>query len=777
MWGPYCPGWEVDIVGVSLGNNLSQEDKDRVRGIRHPNSTDAGDPVASDDMFADNLFDDLQDFMGGGGDNQQAQNNTGTANDPFGAFNQPNNGQVNQLGATNFNQQGQPFGTAGSAAFGAGITGYNPNQQAQAKPDNFDKFMSYSGEAFTGLGGIIIDLFKSTKNRTADDIGYFSTTLIKTGLIGIAVCAVLCIIAALVHLNFLGIHGITAQLLLGFALTAGSGMAGIGLAAIAISKTDKESNADISDLSDVSNEIEGDATQDYENNLGDIMDDLFGSDDDMFSLDDLADTPSDTSNENTGSDSFVPNFGTPENITPINFEQALENVHSNSITNRKYLVDTFMNFLPLCTPNFYTRKEIPVDSDQFLSFETMALKALSNLLKCELEEVNSQLVEAYETYFSYEFKLKRVRGLNKTQELARELEVYFRESAYDTAVTASVVIENDFYHIIITKGETAIITIGDTLKQQKVYDFFINEKNKLPIISGVDALGNVVAEDAKLFDTMLIAGKPRSGKSWYVLSILISMMLFNSPEDVQFIIIDPKESNLFKKLALMPHVAGLHNDDDIIEVMDDIIDNEASRRKRLLADNKCDSIWDLKKKGIKIPILYLVIDEYITVKSNCESKGIDKELNSKLQVLISQLPSQGIRLIFVPHRATGVVDKTNRTMLQFTASVKGDSEDVIDTLGIKKWDRALVNPGDIAIKSSSMKEAIYVRSVAFGTSDEENSELIETVAKAFYKMGVDMPDMSTMEVACNRDERYISETLGQGNRVQYDARHIFDDLN
>ena len=33
--------------------------------------------------------------------------------------------------------------------------------------------------------------------------------------------------------------------------------------------------------------------------------------------------------------------------------------------------------------------------------------------------------------------------------------------------------------------------------------------------------------DAKYYDTMLIAGKPRSGKSWYVLSILMSLMLFN----------------------------------------------------------------------------------------------------------------------------------------------------------------------------------------------------------------------------------------------------------
>ena len=136
--------------------------------------------------------------------------------------------------------------------------------------------------------------------------------------------------------------------------------------------------------------------------------------------------------------------------------------------------------------------------------------------------------------------------------------------------------------------EDYIYYVGSSTDSQPTY--VTSGSGKLPIITGITELGEVITDDAKIFDTMLIAGKPRSGKSWYVGSVLMSLMMFNSPEDVQFIIIDPKKSTFFKTMALMPHVAGLHDDSNVLEVMNDIIQNEAERRKELLASNRCDDI-------------------------------------------------------------------------------------------------------------------------------------------------------------------------------------------
>lgn len=765
----------------NLSNKVSADDVARTKDIRNPPEFEPGFEGDSggdgfDDLFDDFAFDDLDDSDFGSTDKSGGGGTSGfgggASSNPFSSP-----GQSNPFGSTGqgstFGQQGNTFGSSFGSPFGSPFGG-QMNQPQPKEPDMFDKAYKASGEAAVSFGKVLVELFKSIKNRNADDIGYLNRNFFMVGGISAGVCLVLSIVGMLSNIKFISFFGLSGQVLVASIMLIGTGVAGIALSAIAIARSNDDSSGGIDQLPDVSNTVDNDFTSDYEDNIGDVLDDLFDDDLNLFDeLDDIEDTEEE--------ETYTPDFDSvtfePEEI---DYSSKLEELSSNQLVNRERLFNTFKPFFPSNTPTFADRKRLDVNSDEFATIETICLKALSNVCKCEMEEVKSNLESAEESYFSYELRMKRIRGVNKTEEIAREMEAYFRESSSDTSVNATVDIEGDFYKITVTKGVSAIVTFGDIFKQDYVCDFFLNNKNKLPIIVGIDELGNVILEDAKPFDTMMIAGKPRSGKSWYVLSILLSIMMFNSPEDVQFIICDPKKSNLFNTLALMPHVAGLNDDSNILEVMRDIINNEGERRKKLLSDNKCDDIWALKKKGINLPILYLVIDEIITVKNNLETrgKGEDKEFDNLMQVLISQLPFVGIRLIFVPHRATGVVNKTNRTMLQFTAAVKSNPEDVCDTLDIKKWTRSLVNQGDIAVKTSTREDAMYVRGASVTSSDEDNTDLITNAARAFYKMGVDMPDMSTLQIAYNRDEGYIQEELSLGNkRVQYDASNILKDLD
>jgi hypothetical protein len=311
----------------------------------------------------------------------------------------------------------------------------------------------------------------------------------------------------------------------------------------------------------------------------------------------------------------------------------------------------------------------------------------------------------------------------------------------------------------------------------KDVDKFFRDKGKaLPFVACLDELGKPVLADAKSIDTMLIAGKPRSGKSWYLLSILLSLAAFNKPEEVQFLIIDPKESNLFKEVALLPHVCGLHNDSNILEILQDIITNEGARRKKLLSDNRCENVWDLRKKGVVIPILYIVIDEVMTIQGNLGDNF--KEFLRLMSTVVTQLPSQGIRLMIVPHRSKGVIAPQIRTNISFTAAVRADVEIIKETLDIPKWTRTLLQPGELALKMTGMPNAIFGRSVAITSSDFDNSELIRELAKSFYKMGVEIPDMSNIGKGFNRDMQAIKEelSLGGDNRVQFDVNKL-DDAN
>lgn len=809
-----------------LDNRVSQDDIDKVNDMRHHGDYEpgfGGDDGLSDggdDMGDFGDFDNLDDLFGdddtsssggdsfGGSSNSfgQQQGSSGFGqqqNSGRGFGQQQNSGGFGSFGGGNSSgfgqQQGSGFGNSGfgNSGFGQQNSGFGGGfgqtggfgqggfgqpgvfgqqqggfgQQPANQKDTMDKMMDAGAVAAEGFAGIMVDMFKSFKDRSADDFGYLSTNLIKVG-------------AALIPLGvIMGIGGVASdisvfsngglQLALCGGLTAASGITGIGTSALILCKM---GDSEVGSLDDIEDEAPGDDnfTQEVEDNSGDIMDDLFDSD-----FDDIFDDDDDDTEETTQPEPVEEEPAELVEPDPIDYAARLNEISENQYMSRQTLVNTFCNLFPQNTVKFADKTEIAVDSADWKTLDTICMKALANLANCTVEEVDSKLESANETLFAYELKVKRINKVKKPDDLAKEIEVYMKdEENPNVAVTASI--SGDFYKIIISKGENPVVTFGDVFKLDYCKDFFLDEKNKLPIITGITDLGKVILDDAKNFDTMLIAGKPRSGKSWYVLSVLMSLMLFNTPEDVMFIIVDPKESHLFKTMALMPHVCGLHSDKDILKILDDIIEVEAPRRAKLLGDNGCDDIWALRKKGIKLPVLYLVIDEYITVINNLD-KDQQKEFDSKIQTLISRLPSQGIRLLFVPHRATGIVNRTNRTMMQFTAAVRADIDDVIDTLGIQKWTRALTKPGDIALKSSSMTNAAFVKGAALTTNDEENAEFIENAAKVFYKMGVDIPDTSNMLVASNRNEAEIQATLGSdSNRVQYDASNVLsniDDMN
>ena len=386
--------------------------------------------------------------------------------------------------------------------------------------------------------------------------------------------------------------------------------------------------------------------------------------------------------------------------------------------------------------------------------------------------------------YCYKFSVKRVPKVRVTESaLSDEIRAYFvnfdtPEKRDISEITTSVTKNADMYDITVSRSAKAgVVTLGDCLEESDIYNYFVDEGHKLPIISGIDEYGVPVKSDGKIYESFLIAGKPRSGKSWTVNSLVMQLQVFNLPEDVQFLYIDPKDSYLFKCLSYMPHCCGLHNHKRAMEILDDIVNKESPRRARILQDNQCDTIWDLRSKGIKIPILYIVIDEFMTVVDYYSDRI--GEFNGLVKQILTRLPSQGIRLIFVPHRAQGVVDKTIRSNLSYVAAVKADDEVVKETLDIKKWSRRLVSAGDTALKLSD--KTLYVKGIAIATDDNENTKLIKEISKAFYKMRVEVPDMSTIGIGYNRDEGEIQEALrvdsGTSTSVQYDVNRVLRDLS
>lgn len=765
----------------NLNNKVSDSDIDKMNRLKNPpeyepgfEDSDSFDSFGDDDSFAD-LFsdDDIASFNSGG--------SSGSSDDLFAEFG---------LGG-NSGGSGTVAGNSAFSSFGntvnLGQSALNPMGTASQpkEPGLTDKLIEVSSIGAENLGHIIVQMVKSTKLRTADDWGYYGKKLMDTGIIMAIVGVILwvlfgiCLKAEPFKLTKIPLNLVSSAL-----ICFGTGLVSIGLAAYRIDKLNRLGINNIDSIDDIPNGMD-DPQEDYEDDIQSMLDGLYDTDDDFFNDSSFFEEDEDdyeepvfdsSSNLSDLSDTYIDE---EEPIKDeINFEKSIENVQSNvPLITRQLLMDTFIPLFPLNTQGFSDRKEIDPDSREFITIESLCMEALASAGRMESEDLieKHRLQSAYETFFTYELKVDRVKGLNKLEDISREMVAYFRESSSDTSVSCKVDLEGKMYKMVLSKGVSAVITYGDLFSLPEVKDYFKDRKRALPIIAGISDSGEPILTDAKMYDTMLIAGKPRSGKSWYVLNLMLSMMAFNTPDDVQFLIIDPKESNLFKTLALMPHVCGLHNDKNILNILRDLIENEGARRKKMLSDNKCENIWDLREKGIMLPVLYIVIDEVMTVIANLDSQS--KTFFDQIKVIVSQLPSQGIRLIMVPHRSQGVVDKTIRTNIGFTAAVRAEPEVIKETLDIRSWDKPLLNPGDTALKMQGFGQEMFVHGPAVTTSDSNNTDLIITIARMFYKMGVEIPDMGNIGCGYNRNNDYIKEELGSESmsmKVQFDINDTSD---
>ena len=745
-------------MAININNKVSSEDIEAAR-----NASSGGGPSYSDDEL-DDFFDSSDDLFSDFGESSNSGGyDFGNSDDLF------NGGGYNNGSPQN--------GMSGNTIGGFGYVqnqGNTANQPKSKTDEALDKVIDATVDTAKGAFSILKQLINSTKYRTMDDFGYFATICLKVG----GTISSIGLIASII--GWIAVDSHSLQMIFINTLVCGMIVLSCGIATLFVSAYLAEQG--------IRNDVQIDEIPDIQENLSDISDGEFnGVWDGLFedNSDDYEESDEyeyeenndfDYSNEQDNLEDKFAMFNTDETDSNISLGGTLDNVMENAILTRKYLIDTFRSILPLSTPKFHEKNEIYSSDEQFGIIEAICLKALSNLANCDLVDINSKADRIYETVFSYEIYITRIKKLSNLQAIEREVEAYFRENSEDYAVTAKVDIEGDFYKIVVSKGESPIVTLGDVLSCKEYYDKFIDEKLRLPIIYGIDELGNICMGDGKDCDSTMIAGKQRSGKSWYLLGMIMTLMLFNSPERVQFIIIDPKDTALFKVISWMPHIAGLHTAKNILNVLDDVIDNEGAYRKQLLKNHMCDTIWELWDKGIYLPILYICIDEYITARDSLGERA--KELNEKLLVIKTQFPSQGIRVIFIPHRATGVVDKTNRATTSLKVAVRTEIEDTRDTVGETKWNRPLVNPGDMAMRAPGMMKAEFMRGVTISRSDSENREIIETAAKAFYKMGVDIPDMSRMPIACNRNAEEIkAELSGESTREQYNANSIYSMLD
>lgn len=156
--------------------------------------------------------------------------------------------------------------------------------------------------------------------------------------------------------------------------------------------------------------------------------------------------------------------------------------------------------------------------------------------------------------------------------------------------------------IEIPRTDRETIKTKDLLKSKE----FQNTKYTLPLVMGVDVLGNILVKDLMTMPHLLVSGRTGSGKTVFLKNIYESL----SNSDCQFLIIDTKncDFNNFngKKNLFMPVVSDVDVAIRTLDIVTEIIDE----RYVMLKKQKAKDITEYNKKFSDMPCLIVMIDEF-----------------------------------------------------------------------------------------------------------------------------------------------------------------------
>ena len=227
---------------------------------------------------------------------------------------------------------------------------------------------------------------------------------------------------------------------------------------------------------------------------------------------------------------------------------------------------------------------------------------------------------------------------------------------------------------------------------------FKNEASKTFSCVGKDVTGNPVFGDMSKMPHILIAGATGMGKSVCINSILISILYKARPDEVKFIMIDPKTVE-FTMYNGIPHL--------LVPVVTDVKQaagalmwaiDEMNRRYELMAKHevrKLDSYNDLVREnpslGEPLPKIIIVIDEL-----NDLMQQVRKPVEGLITNITQKARAAGIHMIIGTQRPsvdviTGVIKANVPSRISCKVTSFNDSKTILDQAGAEK----LLDKGDM----------------------------------------------------------------------------------
>jgi len=297
----------------------------------------------------------------------------------------------------------------------------------------------------------------------------------------------------------------------------------------------------------------------------------------------------------------------------------------------------------------------------------------------------------------YEYKPEPETKINKISSLSNDLTMALK--ATSIRIIAPIP-GKDVVGIEVPNEIRETVYLKDLLSKKQ----FKNNQNPLYLSLGKDIFGTPFFADLKKAPHLMVGGTTGSGKSVFLHGIITSMLYKASPQDLRFIMIDPK----------MLELSGY---EDIPHLLHPIVTNpkkaaaalkwavkEMDMRYKLLSDigvrdidsynAKIQASKEFNSSSDLLPFIVIIIDELADLMFVSSTN----EVKESITRLSQMARAAGIHLIVASQRPSadvvaGLIKANFPARISFAVSSKIDSRIILDSSGAEK----LLGKGDMLL--------------------------------------------------------------------------------
>ncbi len=313
-------------------------------------------------------------------------------------------------------------------------------------------------------------------------------------------------------------------------------------------------------------------------------------------------------------------------------------------------------------------------------------------------------------------------------------------------------IGRDTVGIEVPRNPRDIIYLDEVLSTKD----FNNSKSHLPIAMGKNAFGDTMVVDLAAMPHMLVAGATGAGKSVFINTLLVSLLVKRSPAQMKLILIDPKQLEL-ALYAKLPHlIMPVITDAKMASVSMLWAVQEMERRYSILKELGVRNIEGFNEKleratpdvlaaihqyydnepgdDYSLPYIVIIVDEFadlILTKAG-------KEIENSICRLAAKARAAGIHLVLATQRPsvdviTGLIKSNFPTRVSFKVTTDTDSRTILNTNGAEK----LLGKGDMLYKAGTNIVRVHSSYVDENEIEALTQKISDEIGTSFHTAAMD----------------------------------------